>query len=152
MEGLMATREQEIEKIKQQLLEMREEIINRLQKAKEENQKGQRDIGDQGDAATDAINRETSLALENRDLEVLREIDYALKKMENGTYGICESCGDEIPIERLKVLPFARYCLECQEDIEREQSKTGKKKDIYSESLYQKELDLNEDIFNEDEE
>ncbi len=143
----MVNREEEIKEIKAKLLEMKEDILKRLQQARSEDNKGQRDIGDEGDAATDAINRETSLALENRDLEVLKEIDYALLKMKKGAYGICESCGDEIPIERLKVLPFARFCLECQEEMEREQSKF-RKKEFYSDSLYQKEIDLNEDIFN----
>ena len=147
----MATREEEIKEIEKKLIEMREEILRRIQQARAEDQKGQRDIGDEGDAATDAINRETSLALENRDLEVLKEIDYALAKMKKGTYGICESCGDEIPIERLKVLPFARYCLECQEEMEREQNRY-RKKEFYSDSLYQKEIDLTEDLFNNEEE
>ncbi len=147
----MAAREQEIKEIGKKLIEMKEEILNRLKQSREEEHKGQRDIGDEGDAATDAINRETSLALENRDIEVLKEIDYALTKMKKGTYGICESCGDEIPIERLKVLPFARYCLECQEEMEREQNRY-RKKEFYSDSLYQKEIDLNEDLFNNDEE
>ncbi len=144
----MATREQEIAEIKKQLLKMREEILSRLQKARTED-RGGRDIGDEGDAAQDTISRETNIALENRDIETLREIDYALKKMEKGTYGICESCGDEIPIERLKVLPFARYCLECQEEFEKEQKRRGP--ESYEESLYQKEIGNFEDLFPEEE-
>jgi DnaK suppressor protein len=146
----MATREEEIKKIKKQLLKMKEEILQRLKNAKEDSTRT-RDIGDEGDAASDAISRETSLALENRDLEILKEIEYALHKMEIGTYGICESCGDEIPIERLKVLPFARYCLECQEEIEKEQTKS-RTKEIYNETLYQKDLNATEDIFGNEEE
>ena len=146
----LSEREKAILEIKEQLLKMREEIVQRLEHAKEISQ-SEREIGDEGDAATEAINKETSLAFENRDLHILKEIDYALDKMRKGIYGICESCGDDIPIERLKVLPFARYCLECQEELEREESKT-KKKEIYSESLYQKEIESTEDIFGEDEE
>ncbi|MEI6125360.1 MAG: TraR/DksA family transcriptional regulator, partial [Pseudomonadota bacterium] len=43
----------------------------------------------------------------------------ALEKLEDGSYGICEECGEEINKKRLKVLPFAKYCVNCQSDIEK---------------------------------
>ena len=46
------------------------------------------------------------------------KIDAALEKLQEGTYGICEDCGGKINEERLKVLPFAIYCKDCQEKIE----------------------------------
>jgi DnaK suppressor protein len=52
---------------------------------------------------------------------MLKEIDLALEKIEERTYGICESCDEHIPIERLKVKPFARYCIVCREEIERQE-------------------------------
>ncbi|MGD0884234.1 MAG: TraR/DksA C4-type zinc finger protein [Thermodesulfovibrionales bacterium] len=50
--------------------------------------------------------------------DVLLKIDEALRKLREGTYGTCEDCGEEINIERLKVLPFAIYCRDCQEKRE----------------------------------
>ncbi len=46
---------------------------------------------------------------------MLKEIDRALGRVERGTYGVCESCGEEISPARLKALPWARYCVTCQE-------------------------------------
>ena len=50
--------------------------------------------------------------------EVMVKIDAALGKLQEGTYGICEDCAGKISKERLKVLPFAIYCRDCQEKIE----------------------------------
>lgn len=49
------------------------------------------------------------------------DIDYALTKIKNKTYGICEMCDDEIDIERLKIKPHARYCIDCREHVEKRQ-------------------------------
>ena len=49
------------------------------------------------------------------------DIDYALTKIKNKTYGICEMCDDEIDIERLKIKPHARYCIDCREKKEKRQ-------------------------------
>ncbi len=46
---------------------------------------------------------------------MLREIESALQRVNGGTYGLCEGCGEEISVIRLKALPWARYCLTCQE-------------------------------------
>ena len=47
--------------------------------------------------------------------QMLKEIDRSLKTMATGTYGVCEDCGEEISPNRLKAIPWARYCLTCQE-------------------------------------
>jgi len=52
--------------------------------------------------------------------ERLQEIDDALAHIEEGTYGICERCKQPIPPERLEIMPEARYCVTCQEIIERQ--------------------------------
>ena len=51
--------------------------------------------------------------------EILDEIDEALNKLEEGTYGICEECSTEIPLGRLKAVPSATLCVHCQEDIDK---------------------------------
>ncbi|NPA14783.1 MAG: TraR/DksA family transcriptional regulator [Aquificae bacterium] len=56
--------------------------------------------------------------LSQRDMFILREIDYALEKIKNGTYGICEGCGVEIPEERLCAIPWTRFCAKCAEEYE----------------------------------
>ena len=55
-----------------------------------------------------------NLKLENQ------EIDEALEKIEDGSYGICDMCEEDINIERLEIKPHAKYCIECREEIEKE--------------------------------
>jgi RNA polymerase-binding transcription factor len=57
----------------------------------------------------------TASTLELR-TQMLKEIDRSLKLMTTGTYGVCEDCGEEISPIRLKAIPWARYCLTCQEE------------------------------------
>lgn len=57
--------------------------------------------------------RERAMAMIEDVDERLEEIDHALQKIEEGTYGICESCGDDILVERLEILPSTRYCVHC---------------------------------------
>lgn len=63
--------------------------------------------------------REKAMALIRAVDEDLAEIDRALKKIEEGTYGICEECGQPIPEERLEILPATRYCVQCASKIYR---------------------------------
>jgi len=58
----------------------------------------------------------------NHDAEELKEIQVALQKILNGTYGICESCGQPIEENRLEAIPTCRYCKKCAEEVEKEQA------------------------------
>jgi len=78
------------------------------------------DIGDIVDQAGDERDRELSLLLTGRDKEKLQAINEALEKIKDGSYGICEECGDKIGPGRLKVMPLARYCVSCQSKLEKE--------------------------------
>ncbi|TRZ96381.1 hypothetical protein D4R78_00095 [bacterium] len=71
------------------------------------------------DIATDTYDREFSLSLASNDRQSLYELDDALKKIEEGTFGICEDCKVLISRTRLKVIPYARLCLKCQEKKEK---------------------------------
>ncbi len=67
---------------------------------------------------------EMNLALKVHEQTKLNDIKLALKKIDNGTYGVCENCKKEINPERLEVMPTARFCMECQEDKEAEEINT----------------------------
>ena len=56
-------------------------------------------------------------------LESIRKIELALKRLDEGSYGYCEECGEEIIMERLKVIPFALLCRDCQETREQQPRK-----------------------------
>ena len=75
----------------------------------------------QADAGSDAYDRDFALSLLGKEQDALYEINEALKRIEQGVYGICEMSGEKIPHERLEALPFTRYTVGCQEKIERQQ-------------------------------
>ena len=72
-----------------------------------------------GDAGSDAYDRDFALSLLSQERDSLFEIDAALKKIQEGTYGICELSGKPIPHIRLEARPFARYTVECQAELEK---------------------------------
>ncbi|MDD5067771.1 MAG: TraR/DksA family transcriptional regulator [bacterium] len=78
------------------------------------------DVADLADEAEEVIERDLIYHLSLNEKQELEDINIALKKIEEGEYGTCVSCGSEIPIERLKVKPNARYCTKCQEKHERD--------------------------------
>jgi DnaK suppressor protein len=74
----------------------------------------------QGDAATDACDRDFALRLLSQERNALIEIDDALGRIESGEYGICEMSGRSISARRLKAIPFARFTVECQSEMEKQ--------------------------------
>jgi DnaK suppressor protein len=67
-----------------------------------------------GEGTTTAIDRERDLALSMQAQVEVEEIDHALAKIQAGTYGVCERCGQSIPKPRLKAIPHARLCIACK--------------------------------------
>lgn len=86
---------------------------------------------DNGDWSVVDLSEDISLRQLSTHRETLLKIDEALRKIREGTYGKCEDCGEDISVERLKVLPFAIYCIDCQERrelreaLEREERRPG---------------------------
>ncbi len=80
--------------------------------------------GDIYDQASSERDRELGLLLGDREREKLHSIDEALLRIEEGEYGICEECEEEIPLGRLKAMPFARHCVKCKADLEKLQAQT----------------------------
>ena len=78
------------------------------------------DIGDEGDRADTERTHEVSVLLSLRDKEKLLAIEEALEKLREGTYGVCEECGDEIGPGRLKAMPLASLCVPCKSRLEKE--------------------------------
>ena len=72
-----------------------------------------------GEEGTDNFNREFALKLVSSEQDIIYEIDEALRRIKNGTYGLCESSGEQIEKERLKVLPHARHCIRVQSELEK---------------------------------
>ena len=82
-------------------------------------------IKDLGDQATTAYTREFLFELGNGDRRLLKEVEIALRKLDEGAFGECERCGETIAEKRLDALPFARYCIACQRVVEQEEQTTA---------------------------
>ncbi len=69
---------------------------------------------DPADAGSASFERETAQSLSNHARGLLTQIDDALRRMDAGTYGLCERCGEPIEAERLEAIPYATLCMECK--------------------------------------
>jgi DnaK suppressor protein len=76
------------------------------------------------DDATDIAEQERDLALIGTLRERMRDVDRALERLDAGTYGICEGCGQPIVPERLEARPFATFCVQCQSQVDRQRRPT----------------------------
>jgi DnaK suppressor protein len=109
----------EIEKFKALLLAKRDEIMNNVTHMEDETLRKQRsDLSNMpihlADAGSDTFELENTLGLVGSERKLLQEIDDALERIENNTYGICDGGAEHpIPKARLKAIPWARYCVKC---------------------------------------
>lgn len=78
---------------------------------------------DLGDLSAINLSNGLSIAFVNRYNNFLKEIDNALERVEGGTYGCCEECGEKINKRRLEIIPFALNCVKCQRQIEEERKR-----------------------------
>lgn len=86
----------------------------------------------QADAGSDAYDRDFALSLLSQEQDALYEIDQALKRIELGTYGICEMSGKPIPHARLEAIPFARFTVECQSQLEKQSKQSRVRQSVTS--------------------
>ena len=111
---------------KKLLLKIKEETTNDIKQMSSASSQSQKDSsGDisghalhMADVATDMYDREFNLGLASNDRELLYKVDSALKRVQDGTYGLCSECDKPIPMARLKAIPYVETCLKCQEKIE----------------------------------
>ncbi len=107
---------------KEMLLRMRDDLVRGIARRSKTPVEGTvPDIGDIIDSVSEERTRELDMILTDREKKKLLQIDDAIERIDESTYGLCEECGVKIPKGRLKVMPFAKYCVECQEKLEREE-------------------------------
>jgi DnaK suppressor protein len=82
-------------------------------------------VGDAGDESVARMITDLGIQETGRDIEELRDIDAALARMEDGSYGICETCGGEIDQRRLEAQPIASRCITCQSQYEKTYAHKG---------------------------
>jgi DnaK suppressor protein len=105
--------------LKKILIQKRAEILNKTNKAKREIDIDlNTNVGDEIDTASQNSEKEMYFELVANDRITLDAINDAIVKMEENTYGICEGCNNNILLERLKAIPWTKYCIQCQEKTE----------------------------------
>jgi DnaK suppressor protein len=118
------------------LQEMKQQAIKEMKDHVKIETEGVKDEGrDTYDLASDERDREINFILNDREREKLHAIDEALQRIKEKTYGLCEACEGEIQLGRLKILPFTRLCVRCQEENERE---TKRQKNVEDERGYRR--------------
>lgn len=117
----------EAAKFKKLLLKKREDILKEINHIARENLMSQKEAsGDlsgysyhMADMASDSYDRELSLNIASGEQEIIYEIDEALKRIEEGQYGRCLDCDKKIPGRRLRAVPYAKLCIQCQSKEEK---------------------------------
>ncbi len=109
-----------LEKIRQDLLRLRRDIIDSSRKVHADSLAlGNDGVADIGDMSANSYSQDVLMSLSQTQLGRVRDIDAALERIEQGAYGICIACEEEIAPRRLEVRPFSRYCIDCKEDVEK---------------------------------
>lgn len=110
-----------LKKFRDTLLGMKSQLLDDLPDRLKQEVESTKDEGrDTYDLASDERDREINMILNDRERTKLMAIEDALARLGEGSYGECEECGEDIGVGRLKVMPFTRLCVRCQEELERE--------------------------------
>jgi len=117
--------QKELDFYKKLLLQLRGKIAGDLQQIEGDTLSGDQpgstgELSDVADKATDNYDRELNIGLASNEQQILNDIDVALKRIEDGTYGTCEIYGTEIPQKRLLAMPYTRLSMRAQEEEEKD--------------------------------
>lgn len=118
----MALKKTVVAKFKKRLEEMQNQLTRMLQGSTAEIKKPDEATGysqHQADQGTDDFDRTISLEVTGKEYEILRQIERALEKIEDKTYGVCDVTGENIPIARLDAVPYATMTVQAQEKMEK---------------------------------
>lgn len=112
---------------KEKLLHLRDAMVDSMAGVAKDNLRNRAEGSEasafgmhQADAGSDAYDRDFALSLLSQEQDALYEIDQALKRIETGSYGVCEMSGKAISHARLEAIPFARFTVECQSQLEKQ--------------------------------
>lgn len=109
--------ELELQNLRDSLLSQKSSILNKTHEFKEE-QSSMSSVADEAEVASQDISNNISIHLHERDRTALYAIERALSKINEGTYGQCEACGEIIAARRLQARPFTALCIDCMEEQE----------------------------------
>src|SRR5271168_262759 len=118
----MTLKKADIAKFKMRLEEMRRQLTHSLKGSTADVKRPDEATGysqHQADQGTDDFDRTISLEVSTKEYQLLRQIERALEKIEDNTYGICDVSGEEIPLARLEAVPYATMTVKSQEKFEK---------------------------------
>ena len=112
--------EEQLQEIRNNLLKMREELLAEADKSYAASQSlGKDGVPDIGDMSSNSYNQEVLMNLSEAQRGRVRDIDAALERIDQGVYGLCARCEEEISPRRMEVRPFSRYCVDCKSEVEK---------------------------------
>ncbi len=118
----MKLKKAEIEEFRKRLEKLRREMTKMVKVVSDDVKSEGESKGysqHQADEGTDDFDRMVSLELTDKEIKVLRQIDRALEKIKENTYGVCDITGEEIPLKRLEAIPYATMTVEAQDKFEK---------------------------------
>lgn len=118
----MPLKKPEIENFKHRLQNLRGQLLHTLEATTKDVKRPDEATGysqHQADQGTDDFDRTISLQMTNKEYEMLRQIERALEKIEENSYGVCDVTGEEIPMARLEAIPYATMTVKAQEKFEK---------------------------------
>lgn len=115
----------QFETLRTRLEGQRQEARQFLSRFKQETGSLEQDIPqDSADRSVIHLSQESLFEQASQRQRILRRIDAAMRRMEEGSFGVCAECGEDIPLRRLEALPWTQYCVRCQEMIERDEERS----------------------------
>ncbi|HNA62345.1 MAG TPA: TraR/DksA family transcriptional regulator [Rhabdochlamydiaceae bacterium] len=118
----MPLKKNDIERFKKRLLEMRAQYTQMVKHVSDQVKTADESKGysqHQADEGTDDFDRSVSLQVSDEEFKVIRQIDRALEKIDENTYGLCDITNEEIPLARLEAIPYATMTVKAQEMLEK---------------------------------
>ena len=112
----------DLSRFRDRLEEMRKKMSSHLKDSAEDVKSGEKTNGysqHQADSGTDNFAQTVSLEITSKDVNTLKQVERALEKLEEGTFGICDVSGDAIPLARLEAVPQATMTVQSQEKLEK---------------------------------
>ena len=117
--------EKDLEFFRQLLMQWMEELLNHADETVEELLDSRENLADPLDRASADSDRIRTLRMRDRESMLIKKIRQSLEDIENGEYGVCKDCGEDISIERLKARPVTSLCIRCKTKRESREKLTG---------------------------
>lgn len=118
--------EKHLQQLKEQLEAMKADIYSDVEQTLTEMTSQNGNIPDPNDRATMESDRSFELRIRGRERRLMDKVDEALARLEAGSYGICEGCGEDIGVKRLEARPVAEYCIDCKTKQEQREKEQGR--------------------------